>query len=139
MWVPSHPAIPAREFVQEEFVVQARVANPAARFALQTCRYFRSYSWSRHALQTQQHISPYKRAGILEATRGPGMRCKPSSRFCPTHVQVFNRYSGSRHVLQTQQQVSPCTRAGPIFRSYSWSRHALLTQQHVSPYTHAVI
>ncbi len=64
VWVPSHPAIPAREFVQQVLVVQARVANPAARFALHTCRY-------------------------LEATRGPGTRCKPSSKFRPTHVQVF--------------------------------------------------
>ncbi len=141
-------------------MVQARVANPAARFALHKCRYleatlgpgmhckpsstfhpahvevFRSYSWYRHALQTQQHILPYTRAGIqkllvvqahvanpeahfalhtcwyLEATRGPGTGCKPSSTFHPTHLLVFRSYSWSRHRLQTQQHVSPNTLAG---------------------------
>ncbi len=141
-------------------MVQARVANPAACFTLHMCRYleatrgpdtrckpssmfrptqvqvFISYWWSRHVLQTQQHVSPYTCAGIykllvvqarvantaarftlhtcrhIEASRGLATHCKPSITFHPTHVHLLSRHSWSRHVLQTQQHVSPYIRAG---------------------------
>jgi hypothetical protein len=86
VWVPSHPAIPAREFVHQVLMVKASVAHPAARFTLQTWRY-------------------------LIGTQGPGTYCNPNNTFRPTHVQVFRSYLLSRHTLHTQQQVSPCIRA----------------------------